>query len=238
MIGNLVDNAIKYGGRNVAIRVTSDGGRCRVSVEDDGQGIAPELLPNLFKPFVQGARQLDRSQGGLGLGLALVERLAALHGGNVDVHSEGAGKGSTFTISLPAAPGRAAGGERRKPSASAAGKQRILVVEDEKDVREMLKFVLESEGHEVSIADSGVEGLAKFGSFRPDVALVDIGLPGMDGYEVARQARSLPGGRRIRLIAISGYGQDKDRQRARDAGFDLHLTKPVGYEQLAQAFKN
>ena len=237
MIGNLVDNAVKYGGRNIAIRVTSAGGRCGVSVEDDGQGIAPELLPNLFKPFVQGVRQLDRPQGGLGLGLALVERLAALHGGNVDVHSAGVGKGSTFTFSLPAAPGRAAG-ERRARPVSVLGKQRILVVEDEKDVREMLKFVLESEGHEVSIADSGVDGLAKFGSFRPDVALVDIGLPGMDGYEVARQARSLPGGKRIRLIAISGYGQDKDRQRARDAGFDQHLTKPVGYEQLAQAFKS
>ncbi len=237
MIGNLVDNAFKYGGRTITLRVASSGGHSRVSVEDDGQGIAAELLPNLFKPFVQGARQLDRSQGGLGLGLALVERLAALHGGTVDAHSAGLGKGSTFTISLPAARGRAADEQQARP-VSAAGKQRILVVEDEKDVREMLKFVLESEGHEVSIADSGVEGLAMFGSFRPDVALVDIGLPGMDGYEVARQARSLPGGRRIKLIAISGYGQDKDRQRSRDAGFDLHLTKPVGYEQLAQAFKN
>ena len=207
------------------------------AVEDDGQGIAPELLPNLFKPFVQGAQQLDRSQGGLGLGLALVERLAALHGGKIDVHSLGAGKGSTFTISLPAAPGGTAG-ERRKPPVSVRGKQRILVVEDEKDVREMLKFVLESEGHEVSIADSGVEGLARFGSFRPDVVLVDIGLPGMDGYEVARQARSLPDGKRIRLIALSGYGQDKDREKAREAGFDLHVTKPVVYEQLAQAFKS
>ena len=237
MIGNLVDNAVKYGGRNVAIRVSSGGGHSRVSVEDDGQGIAPQLLPNLFKPFVQGERQLDRAQGGLGLGLALVERLAALHGGNVDAHSAGVGKGSTFTFSLPAAPGRAAGARGARP-VSAPGKQRVLVVEDEKDVREMLKFVLESEGHEVSIADSGVEGLARFGSFRPDVVLVDIGLPGMDGYEVARQARSLPGGKRIRLIAITGYGQDKDRQQARDAGFDSHLTKPVAYEQLAQAFRN
>jgi len=111
------------------------------------------------------------------------------------------------------------------------------VVEDEKDVREMLRVLLESEGHEVSIADSGTEGLAKFGSFRPDVALVDIGLPGMDGYEVARQARALPGGSRFKLIAITGYGQEKDRQRAREAGFDLHVTKPVLYDQLARAFE-
>jgi len=118
------------------------------------------------------------------------------------------------------------------------GKRRVLVVEDESDVREMLRVLLEGEGHEVSVADNGVEGVAKFDSFRPDVALVDIGLPGMDGYEVARQARSLPDGGRFKLIAITGYGQEKDRQRAHDAGFDLHVTKPVVYDQLARAFES
>jgi signal transduction histidine kinase len=237
MIGNLIENAVKYGGRRIRVEVSRTHGRGRLSVQDDGQGIAPALLPDLFKPFVQGSQALDRAQGGLGLGLALVERLAALHGGNVAAHSDGPGKGATFTISLPAAPGPAAGAKKAS-SARVADRRRVLVVEDEKDVREMLKVLLESEGHEVSIAEDGVEGLAKFGSFRPDVALVDIGLPGMDGYELARQARSLPHGNRFKLVAITGYGQDKDRQRARDAGFDLHVTKPVMYEQLVRAFES
>jgi PAS domain S-box-containing protein len=236
MIGNLIENAVKYGGRTIQVRVSGDARWGRVSVQDDGQGIAPGLLPELFKPFVQGTQPLDRAQGGLGLGLALVERLAALHGGNVAAHSEGPGMGSTFTVALPAT-SAAGAGAKQAPSAPAPGKRRVLVVEDEGDVREMLKVLLEGEGHEVSVADNGIEGVAKLGSFRPDVALVDIGLPGMDGYEVARRARSLPGGELIKLIAITGYGQEKDRQRAHDAGFDLHVTKPVVYDQLARAFE-
>jgi PAS domain S-box-containing protein len=236
MIGNLIENAVKYGGTSIRLSVRQADGKGCLSVQDNGQGIAPELLPDLFKPFVQGAQPLDRAQGGLGLGLALVDRLAILHGGKVEASSEGPGKGSTFTVLLPAATGLAAGAQQ-PASASVADKRRVLVVEDEKDVREMLKFLLESEGHEVSTADNGDEGLAKLGSFRPDVALVDIGLPGMDGYEVARRARSLPGGARVKLIAITGYGQEKDRQRSRDAGFDLHVTKPVVYDQIARAFE-
>jgi CheY-like chemotaxis protein len=236
MIGNLIENALKYGGKTIEVRVRREDAWSRVSVKDDGQGIAPELLRSLFKPFVQGEQPLDRAQGGLGLGLSLVSRLAALHGGAVEARSEGLGKGSTFTISLPAVAGRAAEDHPSAPVARPA-RRRVLLIEDEKDVRDMLRLVLESEGHEVSIAASGAEGLARLGSFRPDIALVDIGLPGMDGYEVARRARSAPGGERLRLIAISGYGQDKDRQRAREAGFDLHVTKPVVYEQLVQAFQ-
>jgi PAS domain S-box-containing protein len=237
IIGNLIENAVKYGGRKIQVRVSGDAHWGRVSVQDDGQGIAPGLLPELFKPFVQGAQPLDRAQGGLGLGLALVERLAALHGGNVAAHSEGPGKGSTFTVALPAS-SAAGAGAKQASSVPVPGKRRVLVVEDESDVREMLRVLLEGEGHEVSVADNGVEGVAKFDSFRPDVALVDIGLPGMDGYEVARQARSLPDGSRFKLIAITGYGQEKDRQRAHDAGFDLHVTKPVVYDQLARAFES
>ena len=236
MIGNLIENALKYGGRKIKVRVRRKEAWGRLSVQDDGQGIVPELLPELFKPFVQGTQPLERAQGGLGLGLALVSRLAALHGGSVEAQSEGPGKGSTFTISLPATQGPARG-KSKTPSVGGEQKRRVLVVEDEKDVREMLRFLLESEGHEVSIADNGVDGLAQLDSFHPDVALVDIGLPRMDGYEVARRARLLPGGKGIRLIAISGYGQEKDRQRSRDAGFDLHVTKPVGYDQLVRAFK-
>jgi len=235
MIGNLIENAVKYGGTKIKVRVRREEAWSRLSVQDDGQGIAPELLPDLFKPFVQGEQSLDRAQGGLGLGLALVDRLAALHGGSVEAQSPGVGQGSTFTLSLPAAAPAAAKG--KAGPISAALKRRVLVVEDEKDVREMLRVLLESEGHEVSIADSGTEGLAKFGSFRPDVALVDIGLPGMDGYELARQARSLPGGSRFKLVAITGYGQEKDRRLALEAGFDLHVTKPVVYDQLARALE-
>ncbi len=235
MIGNLIENAVKYGGTKIKVRVRREEAWSRLSVQDDGQGIAPELLPDLFKPFVQGEQSLDRAQGGLGLGLALVDRLAALHGGSVEAQSPGVGQGSTFTLSLPAAAPAAA--KDKAGPISAALKRRVLVVEDEKDVREMLRVLLESEGHEVSIADSGTDGLAKFGSFRPDVALVDIGLPGMDGYELARQARSLPGGSRFKLVAITGYGQEKDRRLALEAGFDLHVTKPVVYDQLARALE-
>ena len=238
MIGNLVDNAIKYGGRNIAIRVTSAGGRCRVSVEDDGQGIAPELLPNLFKPFVQGARQLDRSQGGLGLGLALVERLAALHGGKVDVHSAGAGKGSTFTISLPAAPGRAAGGERQEAAGLRGGQ------------------AADSRGR-------GRKRRARNAEVRPRKRR-SRGVDRRQRRRRPRQVRLVPARRRAGRHRPAGHGRlrggapgalatgrqahqaDRDQRlragqgpaAARDAGFDLHVTKPVVYEQLAQAFKN
>ncbi|HEX5611705.1 MAG TPA: ATP-binding protein [Burkholderiales bacterium] len=236
MIGNLIENALKYGGSRIEVHVRREDAWSRLSVKDDGQGIPEALMRSLFKPFVQGEQPLDRAQGGLGLGLSLVHRLAELHGGAVEAHSDGPGKGSTFTISLPAvcAPGAS---DPQSPPAPRADKRRVLLIEDEKDLRDMLQLVLEREGHEVSAADSGAEGLAKLGTFRPDIALVDIGLPGMDGYEVARRARSAPGGERILLIAITGYGQDKDRERAREAGFDQHVTKPVAYEQLARAFQ-
>jgi PAS domain S-box-containing protein len=239
MIGNLLENAVRYGGRKVCIRVGVKGARAQVAVEDDGQGIAPEALPRLFKPFEQGEQTLDRAPGGLGLGLALVDRLAALHGGALEARSEGAGKGAVFTVSFPRAAGpraRAAPTHAQRPPAAEPGKRRVLVVEDEADTRDALRILLEMHGHEVSIAGDGAGGLAGLESFRPHVALIDIGLPGMDGYELARRARELPGRERMTLIAITGYGLDKDRQMAADAGFDLHLTKPVTYAQLARAF--
>jgi len=235
MIENLLDNATKYGGRNITVTVSADERGARVSVQDDGQGIAPELQASLFQPFVQGEQPADREQRGLGLGLALVERLASLHGGSVAAASEGAGKGSTFTISLPLAK-PAASSERR--AAPVAAKHRVLVVEDEADSRECLKLLLETEGHQVALTDNGAAALEEIARFRPDIALVDVGLPGMDGYEVARRARSLPGGKDLKLIAITGFAGNKHRRLARSAGFDMHVVKPISYEQLARVFSS
>jgi two-component system, sensor histidine kinase len=233
MVGNLLDNAIKYGGKRIDIRVSRDGPSGRLAVEDDGQGIAPDSLPSLFKPFVQGEQPLEGEQGGLGLGLALVEHLASLHGGSIQAHSDGPGKGSAFTIALPAVARPAAA---HAVSGASPLRRRVLVVEDEEDSRECLRQLLETDGHEVSLAGNGADGLAQFVSFRPDIALVDVGLPGMDGYEVARRARTLPGGKQIRLIAITAHGGENNRRRAKNAGFDLHVTKPVSYEELALVF--
>jgi PAS domain S-box-containing protein len=233
MIGNLTENAYKYGGKNIAIRVSRDNRFGRLVVQDDGQGIAPDLLPNLFEPFVQGRQSLEREQGGLGLGLALVHRLSALHGGGIEAHSDGPGRGSTFTVLLPLA---------AKPAPRidqgpimVLGKRRILIIEDQEDARVSLRLLLEHDGHEVSTARTGTEGLARLADFCPDIALVDIGLPEFDGYETARRARELPAGRRIKLIALTGYGGLEDRARAQASGFDMHLTKPVAYDQLVLA---
>jgi PAS domain S-box-containing protein len=235
MIENLLDNATKYGGRNITVTVSADQHGAHLSVQDDGQGIAPEMQASLFQPFVQGAQPADREQRGLGLGLALVERLASLHGGGVDAASEGLGKGSTFTISLPLAKPAARDERRRTPIAT---KRRVLVVEDEVDSRECLKLLLETEGHQVALTDNGAAALEEIARFRPDIALVDVGLPGMDGYEVARRVRTLPGGKHLKLIAITGFGGDKHRRRAKSAGFDMHVVKPISYEQLARVFNS
>ena len=233
MIENLLDNATKYGGRNITVTISADARGACVSIQDDGQGIKPELQAMLFQPFVQGDQPADREQRGLGLGLALVERLATLHGGTVDAASEGPGKGSTFTICLPLAK-PAASDERRQ--APVPTKRRVLVVEDEIDSREALKLLLETEGHEVALSASGAAALEEIARFRPDIALVDIGLPGMDGYEIARRARELEAGKHLKLIAITGYGGDTHRRRAKSAGFDMHVVKPISYEQLARVF--
>ncbi|MFN2644674.1 MAG: PAS domain S-box protein [Burkholderiales bacterium] len=234
MVENLLDNAAKYGGKRISLHVGSEERRGFVAVQDDGVGMAPEPLGSLFKPFVQGAQPADREQRGLGLGLALVERLAALHGGTVSAQSAGAGKGSTFTIRLPLAARAAA------PEAPAdvrpSGKHRVLVVEDEDDSRECLKLLLETEGHAVSLTDNGPRALEELERFRPSFALVDVGLPGMDGYEVARRVRAKPEGKDVKLIAITGFGGEKHRRRAHEAGFDMYVVKPISYEQLVRVF--
>jgi len=201
-------------------------------VRDSGNGMAPDLMPHVFDLFTQAPQTLERSHGGLGLGLALVKRLVELHGGSVAASSDGIGKGSEFTITLPlaagAAPCPAAAPDTAGVRAGAKGAgRRVLVVEDSADARVGVQLLLEHAGHVVETAVDGLDGLAKLVQFHPEIALIDVGLPGMDGYELARAARSRPETQDVRLVAITGYGQEKDRQKAVDAGFDLHLAKPV-----------
>jgi signal transduction histidine kinase/ActR/RegA family two-component response regulator len=229
MLANLIDNSIKYGARRVDVVIDTAGDWVEAAVVDDGQGLAPELLPRLFEPFVQGEQALDRPRGGLGLGLALVSRLAAQHGGTLSARSDGPGRGSTFTLRLPRADAPAKRVEL-SPAGAGAPSRRLLIVDDEADARESLRALLQLEGHRVSDAADGPSGLDEISRFAPEVALIDIGLPGMDGYELARRARALYP--RVQLVAITGYGQAEDREKARAAGFAAHLVKPFSYEEL------
>jgi CheY-like chemotaxis protein len=236
VIANLVHNAIKYtppGGR-IAIRVRREGEQAAVRVEDTGIGIEPEMLPRIFDLFTQVESSLPRSQGGLGLGLPLVRNLVELHGGRVMAASAGAGRGSEFTVLLPLLDAAdEPTGHLVQPRVEGAGHagRFVLVVEDNADGRESLRDLLEIWGHRVVLAQDGNDGYSKALSAKPDVALIDIGLPGIDGYEVARQIRAKLNNR-SRRIALSGYGQEKDRQRAFQAGFDDHLLKPVDPTRL------
>ena len=227
VVGNLLQNAVKYTPRGAPIRLTvsPSAGEAVLRVEDRGIGIAPEMLPHVFQLFTQADRSLHRAQGGRGLGLALVRALVARHGGTVTGESAGLGHGSQFTVRLPLSTQKlasaAGAGEARAVRAS-----RILLVEDNPDAREALRAVLELEGHRVAAAVDGMAALELATTFRPDVVFIDLGLPGVDGYEVARRLRST-GPKGLCLVALTGYGQPEDRARALDAGFDVHLTKPV-----------
>jgi signal transduction histidine kinase len=232
VVGNLLQNAVKYTPRGAPIRVTVEpaAGEAVLSVRDRGIGIAPETLPHVFQLFTQADRSLHRAQGGLGLGLALVRALVERHGGTVTGESAGLGHGSRFTVRLPLStlgPAPAAGDRGARRSRPC----RILVVEDNPDAREALRALLESEGHRVAAADDGVAALELAASFQAEIAFVDLGLPGLDGFEVARRLRaSSP--RTVCLVALTGYGQPEDRRRTQEAGFDSHLVKPVIPELL------
>lgn len=236
MIDNLIENAVKYGGKRIAIEVQAEPRSGVLVISDDGSGIDPRLLPRLFEPFIQGEQSIERPQGGLGLGLALVKRLAVLHGGSIRAESAGPGKGSRFTLRLPLAqpPQKTDRTDDSRPIVTK--KRRVLVVEDGEDARESLRHLLELDGHEVALAADGAEGLRQMESFRPDVALIDIGLPGMNGYELARAARA-GAGKHVLLVALTGYGQSAEREMALKAGFDLHLTKPVSMTELERAIR-
>jgi CheY-like chemotaxis protein/two-component sensor histidine kinase len=228
ILGNLLDNALKYSpaGSAVDVGVWTEGRHAVLEVRDRGRGIRTEELPRLFDSFYQASQLLHRPQGGLGLGLSLVRHLAELHGGSAEVSSDGEGTGARFVVRLPAAappePGQA-------PMAddTAGPRRRVLVVEDNEDGRAVLALMLQLSAHEVRTAASGAEALAVLQDWQPDVALIDIGLPDVDGHELARRIAALGLPVRPRLIAMSGFGQPEDQQRSADAGFELHLTKPV-----------
>jgi signal transduction histidine kinase/ActR/RegA family two-component response regulator len=246
VISNILNNAAKYtapGGR-IMLAVTVDDERATVAVRDNGVGIAPEILPYIFDLFTQAERTPDRSQGGLGIGLALVKSLVALHGGTVHAHSEGLGQGSEFSICLPGVT-RAPAGAHDAGAANDAnvvpdnGNLRVLVVDDNADAAQMLAALLEVQGHAVSVEYDARGALARARSEHPDVLLLDIGLPDMDGYELARRLRAQPENARATLVALTGYGQNQDREEAQQAGFDHYLVKPADLNEvndvLAQA---
>ena len=230
VISNLLDNALKYtpAGGEVRIITARVGDEAVVHVRDTGEGIHPDLLPKVFDLFAQEPQALDRARGGLGLGLTLVKRLVELHGGSVCAASGGRGLGSDFTVRLPAA--AVAHETVVTPPAPAHGngrRRRVLIVEDNADARESLSLFLQLAGHDVETSEDGPRALEKMATSRPDAAVIDVGLPGMDGYEVARAIRQQPDGRGMCLIALTGYGQADDQRRALAAGFDVHLTKPI-----------
>jgi PAS domain S-box-containing protein len=233
-VGNLLDNAIKYtddGGR-IWLRARVEADEVVIVVEDSGVGVDPELLPHVFDLFIQADRSLERKQGGLGLGLTLVRRLVEMHGGRVEAASAGPGFGSAFTIRLPclAAEGveePAAAAEPAEAARPPGPARRILVVDDHQDSTDSLALFLRLRGHEVRTAQDGPTALDEIERYRPEVVFLDLGLPGMSGYDVARRVRMRTDLGPLQLVALTGYGTDGDRQKTRDAGFDVHLAKPV-----------
>jgi signal transduction histidine kinase/ActR/RegA family two-component response regulator len=242
IISNLLTNALKYtrrGGR-VVVRTERRGDQASIVVADSGVGIAPERLGTIFELFSQAENAIGRAQGGMGIGLNLVRTLVAMHGGSVDAKSNGLDRGSTFTASLPLVHGRAVTSARRSRAAPdeellGCPSRRIVIVDDNADIRDLLQIKLKKLGHAVETAGDGSAGLQRIEESRPDVAIIDIGMPGLDGYEVAKRVREHLHGN-ILLIALTGFGQADDRDRASAAGFDEHLTKPIRVEELQQIF--
>ena len=235
VIANLLTNAARYTkpGGTITLTAARENDELVLSVADTGIGMSAELLPRVFDLFVQGHRAADRAEGGLGLGLALVQSLVKMHGGVVAAASEGPGKGSRFTVRLPALdPAESAPGSEQRPSriSLTSALRRILVVDDNVDAAELLAEVLRGVGHEVFLAFDGPSGLASAEANHPTIAVLDIGLPVMDGYELARRIHELPGP--PRLIAMTGYGLAMDRERSREAGFSAHIVKPVSVDEL------
>ena len=235
---NLINNAAKYTepGGTITLRASRIGETARVAVVDTGIGIPAEMLPKVFDLFTQVDHALDRSQGGLGIGLTLVQRLVELHGGTVVVRSEGAGRGSEFIVELPLSDSVRAAVTARKPLRTVTDPRKILVVDDQVDAASVLARLLRARGHQARATGDGASALEAIGADRPEVVLLDIGLPGMNGYEIARRIRSEPGNDLILLVALTGYGQDADIRLAREAGFDHHLVKPTDLEAIEALF--
>ena len=243
VISNLLNNAAKYTDEEgeIALEARQEGPEVVIRVRDNGSGIAPELLPHIFDMFTQADQTLSRSRGGLGIGLTLVRSLVEMHQGRVTAHSEGPGLGSEFTVRLPITPDAgddptADGAPDTCPSADEANpkppRRRILVVDDNRSNANSLGVLLRALGQDVEMAYDGPSALELIRRRRPDLVLLDIGLPGMDGYEVVRRCRADDGLRRIVLVAMTGYGKEEDRRRSQEAGFNAHLVKPVDLDDL------
>jgi signal transduction histidine kinase/CheY-like chemotaxis protein len=234
VLANLVANALKYTprGGHVAVTVERESTEAILRVRDDGSGIASDQLRRVFDTFAQVDATLHRSRGGLGLGLTVARSLVAMHGGTIEAFSEGLGRGSEFVVRLPLAHAAPDAPELGAPKPPEAHPRRVLVIEDGEDNRVALRAALEQMGHEVLESSDGVTGAERAIQHSPEVVVVDIGLPGLDGYEVARRIRAARGGR-VLLVALTGYGQPEDRRAALAAGFDVHLTKPVELDELA-----
>jgi CheY-like chemotaxis protein len=237
VIGNLLTNAAKYTPHGGTIQLTAErkGGEAIISVIDSGIGIPPESLESVFDMFSQVGRNMQHAQGGLGIGLSLVRQLVGLHGGTVGASSEGVGKGSTFVVRLPldlASAPAGAGTDAAEASATARKPFRILVADDNVDAAMTLASLLEMHGHELRVAHDGPQGLQIAEQFHPEVVFLDIGMPGMSGYDVARRLRQMKALARSTIVAVSGWGTKDDLARAVDAGFDMHFTKPVSVAHL------
>jgi CheY-like chemotaxis protein len=235
VLSNLLNNAARYTpvGGTVCLAVENDNNQVLFRVRDNGIGIPADMLVAIFEPFTQVARSLDRSEGGLGIGLTLVRRLVQMHAGSVQAHSAGPNQGSEFIVRLPTAPAGSIPGKPEKPQTPLPHRRRrVLVVDDNQDVAESTAMVLRLIGSEVFVANDGPAALAAALSFQPEIVLLDIGLPGMDGFEVARRLRGQVGVQQPLLVALSGYAQEEDRKRSSQAGFDLHLVKPANLPDL------
>jgi CheY-like chemotaxis protein len=238
VVQNLLHNAAKYtpDGGNVAVSVRRDGDNVLIMVKDSGRGMEPEMLQSAFELFKQGQQAIDRPEGGLGVGLTLVQRLVRMHGGAVEARSAGLNQGSELVVRLPASDAAATHRGEAKRSAAIAPR-RVLVVDDNQDAANALKLLLENDGHDVKTANDGISGLALARQYKPDYLLLDIGLPRLSGYDIAASLRTDPALKDTVIVAITGYGQLHDRARTAAGGFDHHLTKPVEFTSLQELFR-
>jgi PAS domain S-box-containing protein len=240
LVANLLNNSARYtpSGGNIAVETRAEEGGAVLRVRDNGRGIEPEMIARIFDMFARGPQSSQRASGGLGVGLALARRIAELHGGSLEAHSEGRAKGSEFTLRLPLSD--MASASTTTPSAIGTWVEppmprRVLVVDDNVDAADAMNLLLKSLGHETCVVNEGIEALRMAAKFRPDIVLLDIAMPGIDGYEVARQLRAVKKGSPLRIVAVTGFGQETDRQKSLEAGFDMHLVKPVELNDLTQA---
>jgi len=240
VVGNLLNNACKFTDRGGHIRLSiqTEGGQAVIRVQDTGIGIAAEQLPRIFEMFTQVDTSLERSRDGLGIGLMLVKNLVEMHGGTVEAHSRGLGQGSEFVIRLPVVSEPPSKTQPQEPSGAKQAtttqqaQRRILVVDDNRDSAGTLRMMCELSGHQVHTAYDGLDAVEAAAKFQPDVILLDIGLPGLNGYEAARRIRCQPRDKDLMMVALTGWGQKEDRDRSKEAGFDAHLVKPVDFDAL------